>query len=127
MDPSQTAFFVSCWNLTFSQILFYFIQNHGYNKVHNEVFNKLDSSEFQQEAHSFIIVYLKTQPLKNGSTYENAFSKRNEPNIDWCYWYRFRYSTTNTFYHYHGSVCSNKCTVKYIRGGLAHVTLLFNK
>ena len=32
------------------------------------MFNKLDSSEFQQEANSFIIVSQKTQPLKNGST-----------------------------------------------------------
>ena len=44
------------------------------------MFNKLDSSEFQQEANSFNIVYQKTQPLKNGSRYENVSSKRNEPN-----------------------------------------------
>ena len=44
------------------------------------MFNKLDSSEFQQEANSFIIVSQKTQPLKNGSRYENVSSKRNEPN-----------------------------------------------
>ena len=43
------------------------------------MFNKLDSSEFQQEANSFIIVSQKTQPLKNGSRYENVSSKRNEP------------------------------------------------
>ena len=44
------------------------------------MFNKLDSSEFQQEANSFNIVSQKTQPLKNGGRYENASSKRNEPN-----------------------------------------------
>ena len=43
------------------------------------MFNKLDSSEFQQEANSFNIVSQKTQPLKNGSRYENVSSKRNEP------------------------------------------------
>ena len=43
------------------------------------MFNKLDSSEFQQEANSFIIVSQKTQPLNNGSRYENVSSKRNEP------------------------------------------------
>ena len=32
------------------------------------MFNKLDSSGFQQDANSFNIVYQKTQPLKNGST-----------------------------------------------------------
>ena len=32
------------------------------------MFNKLDSSKFQQEANSFNIVHQKTQPLKNGST-----------------------------------------------------------
>ena len=43
------------------------------------MFNKLDSSEFQQGANSFNIVHQKTQPLKNGSRYENVSSKRNEP------------------------------------------------
>ena len=40
------------------------------------MFNKLDSSEFQQEANSFNIVYQKTQPLKNGSTGTKMFPQK---------------------------------------------------
>ena len=48
------------------------------------MFNKLDSSEFQQEANSFDIVYQKTQPLKNGSTDTKMFPQKemNQIGID---------------------------------------------
>jgi len=46
------------------------------------VFNKLDSSEFQQEANSFNIVYQKTQPLKNGSTGTKMLPQKEMNQID---------------------------------------------
>ena len=85
MDPPQIFLCILLKSHIFSQkVLFISYKVTERYKVHNELSNKLDSSKFQQDANSFIIVYSKTQPLKNGSTGKKMFPQKemNQIGID---------------------------------------------